>query len=52
MLFHIQSTNSYKSCGANDPEKKKIIDISLESHIQLRCRSPQNGWKVWGKMVM
>ena len=22
MLFHIQSTHSYKSCGANDPEKK------------------------------
>ena len=25
MLFHIQSTHSYKTCGANDPEKKKIM---------------------------
>ena len=25
MLFHIQSTHSYKTCGAKDPEKKKIM---------------------------
>ena len=25
MLFHIQSTHSNKTCGANDPEKKKIM---------------------------
>ena len=25
MLFHIQSTHSYKTCGANDPEKKGIM---------------------------
>ena len=25
MLFHIQSTHSYKTCGANDPDKKKIL---------------------------
>ena len=25
MLFHIQSTHSYKTCGANDPDKKKIM---------------------------
>ena len=25
MLFHIQSTHSYKTCSANDPEKKKIM---------------------------
>ena len=25
MFFHIQSTPSYKTCGADDPEKKKIM---------------------------
>ena len=25
MLFHIQATHSYQTCGANDPEKKKIM---------------------------
>ena len=25
MLFHIQSTHSYNTCGANDPEKKKVM---------------------------
>ena len=25
MLFHIQSTHSYKTCGANDPGKNKIM---------------------------
>ncbi len=25
MLIHIQSTHSYKTCGANDPGKNKIM---------------------------
>ena len=25
MLFHIQSTHSYNTCGANDPEKKEVM---------------------------
>ena len=31
MLFHIQSTHSYQTCGANDPEKKKLMRIAFHS---------------------
>ena len=25
MMFHIQATHSYQICGANDPDKKKLM---------------------------
>ena len=25
MMFHIQATHSYQTCGANDPDKKKLM---------------------------
>ena len=31
MLFHIQSTHSYQTCGANDPEKKKLKRSAFHS---------------------
>ena len=31
MLFHIQSTHSYKTCGANDPEEKKLMRSAFNS---------------------
>ena len=31
MLFHIQSTHSYQTCGANDPEKKKLMRSAFHS---------------------
>jgi hypothetical protein len=39
MLFHIQSTHSYKTCGANDPEKKKIMRSAFLS-------TEENGVKI------
>ena len=31
MLFHIQSTHSNQTCGANDPEKKKLMRSAFHS---------------------
>ena len=31
MLFHIQSTHPYQTCGANDPEKKKLMRSAFHS---------------------
>ena len=31
MLFHIQSTHSYQTCGANDPEKKELMRSAFQS---------------------
>ena len=31
MLFHIQSTHSYQTCGAYDPEKKKLMRSAFHS---------------------
>ena len=46
MLFHIQSAHSYKTCGANDPEKKKIMRsafLSAEEKAQRKDAETQRG---------
>ena len=31
MLLYVQSTHSYQTCGANDPEKKKLMRSAFHS---------------------
>ena len=35
MLFHIKSTHLYKTCGAGDSEKKKIMRSAFLSDVEM-----------------